>query len=295
MRPGKGGTIMRGVSKRIWRAAAIGLMFGAAERLAEAGVVITPTFDASITSDPNAANIIATINQAISTYEKTFSNPITVTIKYQTMNSGLGHSDTTIYPIDYATFFNKLSARASSGDDRTSLASLGGPKANNPVTNTSLINLKTANLKALGFDPASFPATFSQGFDGVISLNTHITDIGSPGTTGQFSLLATVEHEMDEVLGLGSALPTPFSNAPSPEDLFRYSSAGIRSFSIALSPQPYLSFDGGATQLVQYNTNPGGDYGDYNGVGGPRVQDAFQTPGASRIGGRTEGPRRHRL
>jgi hypothetical protein len=87
-------------------------------------------------------------------------------------------------------------------------------------------------------------------------------------------------HEIDEVLGLGSAQPMPFHDDPHPEDLFRYSAHGTRSFSTAPTPQPYLSINGGSTSLVQYNTNPKGDYGDYNGIGGPHVQDAFATPGA---------------
>ena len=40
------------------------------------GLTITPSFDSTITSDPNAAAIENTINQAINTYETTFSDPI---------------------------------------------------------------------------------------------------------------------------------------------------------------------------------------------------------------------------
>ena len=48
-----------------------------------AGLVIIPIFDSSINNDPNSAAIKATINQAIANFESQFSDPITVTIKFQ--------------------------------------------------------------------------------------------------------------------------------------------------------------------------------------------------------------------
>jgi hypothetical protein len=123
--------------------------------------------------------------------------------------------------------------------------------------------------------------------DGFIGLNTHITDIGSPGTTGQFSLLATTEHEIDEVLGLGSDLgqSNPFFNDPAPEDLFRYDSAGARSYTTNPAARAFFSING-LPSLAQFdNQNDGGDWGDWQsnplppGVA-PKVQDAFATAGA---------------
>src|SRR4051812_49208021 len=60
---------------------------------AVAGLVIVPTFDASITSDPNAVAIEGTINAAIQAYETGFSDPITVTIKFQEISTGLSSSN----------------------------------------------------------------------------------------------------------------------------------------------------------------------------------------------------------
>src|SRR5262249_39962902 len=105
-----------------------------------------------------------------------------------------------------------------------------------------------------------------------------------PGTTGQFSLMATVEHEIDEVLGLGSGLPD-FLATPFPEDLFRYDASGNRSYTTSSTARAFFSIDG-TTDLAQFdNQNDGGDFGDWqghplpNGVS-PKVQDAFATPGA---------------
>src|SRR2546423_7346079 len=47
------------------------------------GLIISPTFDSSITNDPNAAAIEAMINRAIAIYESLFSDPITVSILFR--------------------------------------------------------------------------------------------------------------------------------------------------------------------------------------------------------------------
>ena len=65
--------------------------------------------------------------------------------------------------------------------------------------------------------------------------------------------------------------------------MFRYTLAGARTFTTA-GDDAYFSIDGGATRLVRFNQNPGGDYGDWFSFGGPhtpRVQDAQGTPGAT--------------
>jgi hypothetical protein len=71
--------------------------------LANAGLIMTPTFDNTITSDPNAAVIEGVINGAIKTYENTFSNPINVSIYFQE-GAGLGESAAFSYFNGYNTF-----------------------------------------------------------------------------------------------------------------------------------------------------------------------------------------------
>jgi hypothetical protein len=172
-------------------------------------------------------------------------------------------------------------ADATTANDATALARLAvdGSGTNNPITNNATINVKSANLRAVGLPGAV--AT-----DGTIGLNTHITDVGSPGTTGQFSLIATTEHEIDEVLGLGSALPGIPLNDPFPQDLFRFTSTGSRSFTTSSSAQAFFSING-TTDLAQFdNQNDGGDFGDWQSNPlppsvNPQVQDAFATPGAT--------------
>ena len=247
------------------------------------GLTITPTFDSTITSDPNAAAIESTINQAINTYESSFSDPINVLISFQAMTSGLGQSNTVLYKISYQQFSTRLTADATTADDNTALALLP-IGASNPVTGSTQINVKTANLRAIGIN--GLPSGLPGGVDGIVGLNTHITDIGSPGTTGQYSLLAVVEHEINEVLGLGSDLPGGgFFSDPAPEDLFRFLASGTRSFTTNTSTHAFFSING-TTDLAQFdNQNDGGDFGDWQSnplpAGTlPKVQDAFATPGA---------------
>jgi hypothetical protein len=246
-----------------------------------ANLVITPTFDSSITSDPNKTAIENTINTAIAIFESDFADPITVNIKFQEMSSGLGSSSTFFGTVSYASYLAALTADAKTTDDLTAIAHLGaGP--NNPVNGTANINVKTANLRAIGL--AGNPPPGNP--DGTIGLNTSITNPGSPGSSGAFSLLVTTEHEIDEVLGLGSALPTPPSGNPFPEDLFRYDSTGARSFTTTATAKAFFSING-TTDLAQFdNQNDGGDFGDWQsnplppGVQ-PKVQDAFATSGAT--------------
>ena len=250
-----------------------------APQAVSAGLHINPTFDVSITSDPNAAAIEATINAAIANIESQFSDPITVNITFQ-KGGGLGSSSTFFGTTSYAAFLAALKGDAKTSDDATAVGLLPNV-ATNPVNGATTINVKTANFRAVGINvnpPAGQP-------DGFIGLNTMITNPGSPGSTLTFNLLPVVEHEIDEVLGLGSSLPSVPAGTIFPQDLYRYSAVNTRSFTTANS-LAFFSING-TTSLAQFdNQNDGGDFGDWQsnplpaGVA-PKVQDAFATPGAN--------------
>jgi hypothetical protein len=246
-----------------------------------AGLQINPTFDVSITSDTNAAAIEATINAAIANIESQFSDPITVNITFQ-KGGGLGGSATYFGNLSYATFLAALKADAKTVDDATAVGLLPNV-ATNPVNGNATINVKTANLRAVGIAAAV-------ASDGTVSVNTAITSPGSPGSTLQYSLLTVVEHEIDEVLGLGSSLPDVYSGTIFPEDLYRYSGPNARTFT---STDSRVSLVGAffsinaTTPLAEFdNQNDGGDFGDWqsnplrSGVVA-KVQDAFAAPGVN--------------
>jgi len=241
------------------------------------GLVIQATFDSSITSDPNAAAIERTINAAIAVYEAKFSDPITVTIKFQETTTGLGLSSWWYYEIPYRQYYTNLLADAKSSDDAIALAHLPAG-ANNPVTGTTTIWVKTANLRAIGI--TGMNSGLAGGVDGIISLNIAIMNLSRPpASPSKYDLMAVVEHEIDEVLGLASALPSV--TTPLPEDLFRYQSRGNRSFTTS-GDNARFSING-TTFLARFNQNSAGDYGDWWTAGAhtPQVQDAFFTAGAT--------------
>jgi len=148
------------------------------------------------------------------------------------------------------------------------------------------VNVKTANLRAVGIATPGFGVGQANP-DGAITLNTSLTFPGSLGSSSTYSLLSVTEHEIDEVLGLGSSLAAIPLGTIFPEDLFRYDAAGNRSFTTNSAAQAFFSING-TTDLAQFdNQNDGGDFGDWqsnplpSGIP-PKVQDAFATPLATR-------------
>src|SRR5665213_1295662 len=214
---------------------------------AQAGLIIDPTFDSSITNDPNVAVIENSIDTAIAVFETTYSTPITVPIYFQE-GGGLGESEFFYYTVNYQTFYNHLVSTDANPAAIAGLTANGGNNVDNPVTHTSKIDIKSAEARALGFSvlPGCMPTgspgsmgcnsgTGTGAVDGIISLNTNITYPPQPNNGSNYGLLSTAEHEIDEILGLGSSLPdtnsstgtaTFGSNNPAPEDLFRYTAGG---------------------------------------------------------------------
>jgi len=240
-----------------------------------AGLIINPVWDTTILSDPNAATIMNTISNAILVYETKFSDNVTVTITFKEMATGLGMSSTFIGTVPYATFYSDLVADSKTTNDVLALANVPSNGGINPVDNTSSIRMTTANQRAIGI-PANPPPGSS---DSTISLNISIINIDRAiNNPSKYDLVAVVSHEIDEALGTISGLTRP--NA-APVDLFRYTAGGLRSFTTS-GDDAWFSIDGGLTDLVRYNQNAGGDYGDWWSIGvahTPRVQDAAGTPG----------------
>ena len=87
---------------------------------------------------------------------------------------------------------------------------------------------------------------------------------------------------MDEVIGLRSRLGGQGSDL-CPQDLFSWSSAGHRN--ITSSGTRYFSINGGSTNIVNFNQDPKGDFGDWLSEACPQthpyVQNAFGCTGQS--------------
>ena len=243
------------------------------------GLTIIPTFDPSIDTATKSV-----INNAVAYYEDAFATNITVNIYFFNMNSGLAESIFPAYTGPYSSYRTALGNNATSTDDATALANTPSG-TNNPVTGNGNIVLKSPIGRAVGLNTpevsfAGSPCPTST-FTGSGCIGINVTAANGSGV-----LRAAVEHEMDEVLGLGSGLSGTTTPAnPWTEDLFRWASAGVRSFSTnpdmtegcsGGTPAAFFSIDAGSTDPDQFNNcDNGGDYGDWVTHTPSQVQDAF--------------------
>ena len=251
------------------------------------GLVISPTFDSSITNDPSAAAIEAMINRAITIYESLFSDPITVYIlfRYSTTRPNgtpigstaqIALSNYVVYSPSWSTYINALQADAKTANDSAANASLPA----NPLS--ANIIPSSANGRSLGGDtpPAMFDdSTVAVGgpYDGIVTLNSGAPfQFVRPPDSSNYDAQTAVEHEIDEVLGLGSRLNTSSSNLR-PQDLFSWSASGIRN--ISTSGLRYFSIDGGQTSIINFSQTANFDFGDWQSAScpqaNPHVQNAF--------------------
>ena len=241
---------------------------------AGAGLLIVPTFDTTITNDPNAAIIEASINNVIGEYEAVFTDPITIYITFQEMSTGLGQSSTFISSLSYPTLRSELISGASTNNDTTANAHLPNLSAD-PVLSHANVIVTAANALALNHSSGNTVV------GGTISLNTSICNLTRTTIDpSKYDLAAVTAHEIDEVLGLGSALGSSLTDIRT-QDLFRYDQTGARSFTTSPTALAFFSLDG-TTDLTQFNQSGGGsDYGDWASGSTQHVQDAFGTPGTT--------------
>jgi hypothetical protein len=259
-----------------------------ATTVATTGLTIQATFDSSITSNPNAAAIEAMINRAISFHESLFSDPITIHIRFRyattspdgtPLSAGtISQSDFVVYQIPWSAFINALRADAKTSNDNLANASLPGAPLSASVKPSS------ANGRAVSLNTPT--AMFANGtignggpYDGIVTLNsTAPYQFTRPVNTSNFDAQRATEHEVDEVIGLGSNATVSDLR---PQDLFSWSSAGQRN--VTSSGVRYFSINGGSTNIVNFNQLSNGDLGDW--VSGPcpqehpYVQNAFGCTG----------------
>jgi len=255
------------------------------------GLSIVPTFDASITSNPDAAQIEGAINAAITTMDGLFSNSVTVPVLFTYNPAGGGNLESTsqiYYGVPYSTYVSLLQAdsRANPSNQVLATALTNLPKGNDADGSKDLA--VAGNLLTMLGIPAAA--------DSVININSSQPFAFSrPVPSNQFDAIGGLEHELDEVLGGGGAgstlnfgsscdaFPTGFfCNKVGPTDLYRYSSPNNPSFTRSSSASAYMSVNGGDSKIVQFNQFFNGDYGDFAPPGagaGQLIQNAFNSTG----------------
>lgn len=254
---------------------------------------IVPTFDSSITGAANAAEIESTIIAATQFYQN-FSDPVDVNIYFRlgSLDLRVGQSLTPFYGVAYSDFLDGLGIQASLHPENTVLQTA---YSNLQYGNTAAtVVTSSANLNTL-LAPfgITVPGVVDGAFDGEVTLSDTPGEVvfSGPVGPGQYDALAVIQHEIDEVLGVGSALNqvwgTPGSGAISALDLYRYDGFQSPSYTYNPSDHAYFSYDGGATDVGDYNQNGVGDYGDWAKTdcsGIQRVQDWAFCTGAPRLG-----------
>jgi hypothetical protein len=245
------------------------------------------------TCDPGiTASVCATIQTTIAgQYANVFTNANAV-IYVQYGSIGGVASNTQFYnTVTYTNYYNALQGNETDANDVTAVNSLGG-NATNPVVSgygvavTSALDAALGLAGAIGITTSNASCTIGNAgcYNDIITMSNSVNfyyDSG-PYTNGFYDFYTALEHETDEALGTSSCIRgttgtpalsagcTNNGNGVSAADLFRYSSAGTRSFigpgaDQALGSAAYFSINSGATSIAAYNnTNNGADYGDWS-------------------------------
>jgi hypothetical protein len=250
-------------------------------------MTIDVTYGSGVTSNMQTA-----FTDVIDAYDAAFSNNITLYIGLQGENAGnsfLGESQTATSTISYASWYSAMSTYKSSSLDNTTFTTAFNSLPTTSALGTSgNVTVRAANLTALGFSVnlgGTPNINTGAGLDGVITINTGLSSaIPQQGTvpSGSYDLVSVLEHELDEVLGIGSGLTDgSYPTTPEAYDYFRYGAAGTRSWATGTGVTAYLSINGGTTNLANFNQNPNGDYNDWGNscpASNPLPQDAFACP-----------------
>jgi hypothetical protein len=257
------------------------------------GLVIIPSFDPTITSDPRSNAIQAMIVSAIQAYQTLFSDPITVTIHFRfsahdatgrPMDTLVGASNSTCYPRDWNTFITALKADAKTASDTAANSTL----PTSPLTASIVTRSAAGRAIGLNTPPAMFAdAHLDVGgpYDGVITINSaKPLQFTRPVSPGNFDARTFTEHEIDEVLGLGSHLNGAAPEFLCTQDLFSWASLNARN--TTATGERHFSIDRGLHYIVTFNQDPGGDFGDWESEpqcpqNHPLVQNAWNCDGQS--------------
>jgi sugar lactone lactonase YvrE len=212
------------------------------------GFQINVTYDTSV---PAAAQ--AAFNSLVSIYESVFTTNITVNIDVTFGNTGLGESETEQIGVSYSAWRAAITANATANPGNTYAAGAAASLPESDPIGNGTVFLNTANARALGF-------TANTAVDSTLTFSeSAVFEYNGVAASDAADFLDVAAHELDEGLGIGSALTGLANNAPIPsgdyvaEDYFRYSAAGTRAITTNPSAFVYFSYDGGNTNVAQFN------------------------------------------
>jgi len=246
-------------------------------------LIFNITYDASVTSATNSAQIQAGFAAATQIIQNLYTNPSTVNITVYwgpygpfTGGIGLGSSSTSFFgPFSYAQLTNALRSQSTTLWDNTALASL---PATDPIT-PNIWRIPRAEVKALGLASLIGTTANDSTQDGSVGFATNLNytfDPANRAVAGKYDFTSVALHEITEVMG---RIYFNLSTAFVPFDLFRYTNSGARSFNLNAT-NAYFSVDNGVTALRAFYTNSNlGDVQDWKTGGSVDSFDAFISSG----------------
>jgi VCBS repeat-containing protein len=246
--------------------------------------VINVTYDQSQSSLP--AGFVSAINYVVNYYESIFTSPITVNIDVgygeidgQAMEAGaLGESESMLGSYSYSTVKSALA-----NVDPSAAATMPSTM---PVSGGTMW-VATAEAKALGLSPVQ-PTTSIDGFAGFSSVYPFTYNSNNRAVAGEYDFIGTVEHEFTEIMGRIDTFGESIGNtrAYTPLDMFHYTAPGTHTYTGQTTN--YFSVNGGVTNLDNFNSNPGGDLGDWAASAGNDAYLAFSSSGTANTVSQTD-------
>lgn len=224
---------------------------------------INVTYDSSVTSQSNAAQLEGAMQAAVQFYEAAFTNNITINVDFQYAPiSGNVFAENSF---QYSTFTYSQIVAALKANDTSAVdaeAYLTLPVSDPTGGSGDDYALTTAQARALGL------SSFTPTFDDVVTLNSNAPLNLNPfdrSAPGELDVIGALEHEMSEggMGRIGSMGTYEASGVWTPLDLFRYSAPGVRQLTPNSSVNAYFSLNG-QQLLTEYN-NPtnGADAADW--------------------------------
>jgi len=308
------------LSKKNLRPAALALALGLAGLAPSAHALNIVLKD--VGSTPMSAEQLGAFQTAASYWSGMLTDNATVYVNIAFSNLGAGVLGSTVptqEQVSYSTLRSRLTSDATSAVDAMAVSHLQGGSAlsftatqgdlstrldNDGSVNNRVLNVNTANMKALGLSTATDATspdasiTFATGFASTFAY----TRVNGGVPAGKVDFITVAEHEIGHALGFVSGVDdidfcightvqcglsgnaNEFENTPwySPLDLFRYSANG--KLDVSLGGSPYFSLDGGASIIQPFSTGEehgNGEQASHFGTGVITLMRPFVSAGQS--------------